>query len=253
MGVGQVGLEHDARRAARELRLVQQPAEQLHGQVEVPVLLHVEAHELRHAVTVRASQRRLHRGAVEPPQPFREDREHVVPGEQLELGRDRRDLDGDALDARPRERVEGARQARLGLAFTDDGLAELVHVDAYAFPHAAVEGALQRSGLPRHDHAGRLAAHPRENEGDQETGEARAECPEGAELCALEGAQVAGQAVAVDQMGDLVGHAGRVARARDLVGERRREALASRVVHQPRESGLRAAVAGARAREGQRL
>ena len=52
MGVGQVGLEDDARAERQELRLVQHLLERRHREVEVAVLLHVEVDEFRRDAAV---------------------------------------------------------------------------------------------------------------------------------------------------------------------------------------------------------
>jgi hypothetical protein len=253
VGVGEIRLEHDSGAGARELRLVQHAAEYVDGQLEVPMLFHVQGDELRDAAAVGANVGRSHRLAIQPPQTLRENREDVLPGQQLQLGGDRRDLDRDALDVGPGYGCESAQEARLGLLLAHDGLAELIEVDAHPEGAPSLQAALETTGLPRHDDAVRLAAHPREHQRNQEAGCCPTQVLEGAQLRAIQPPEIAGKTVKIDEMGDLISHPARIAGPRQLVRQCRREALPGWIAHEPGEPRLRPLVPAPRTRVGQPL
>jgi hypothetical protein len=87
VGVGDVGLEHDARGHLVKLRLVEHADEGLDGELEIAVLLHVEVDE--GAVGLG--------DPIERGQALGDPSERVVPGEHVEVGAQRRDLDGDVV------------------------------------------------------------------------------------------------------------------------------------------------------------
>ena len=76
VGVGNVGLEHDARGHLRELRLVEHADEGLDGELQVAVLLHVEIDEGPVSLC----------DAVERGQALGDPSERVLPGEHIEIG-----------------------------------------------------------------------------------------------------------------------------------------------------------------------
>jgi hypothetical protein len=128
--------------------------------MEVGVLLHVEINELGDTAAVSSGERRVQGPAVEPPEALREDREHIVPGQELDLGGNRRDLDGNALDVRSSKRLEVAREASLGLPLSQDGLAELVQVGANIVRGATRQVSTQRGVLAGQNHPPHLSPNP---------------------------------------------------------------------------------------------
>ena len=125
----QVGLQHDARGQEAELRLVQHLAEGGDGEVEVAVFLHVQVDELRGDAAVRVPVAVPPGLAVQLAQPRLHDLDAWPERREIELARDRGDLDRDVLDVLAGQerqvRLEPARR----LLLAQDGLTQLVQVE----------------------------------------------------------------------------------------------------------------------------
>ena len=127
-GVGEVGLQDDARLEVVELRLGEERHEELERHLEVVVLLHVEVDE-----GVRGA--RLRR-PVERAQPL-EAALHGARGvPRADLADERGGLDRDVVDVGALEQLAGAAGARRGLVLAEHGLAEEVDVE----PEAVLAG-----------------------------------------------------------------------------------------------------------------
>ena len=120
-GVGQVGLQDDPGREAGQVRLVEQLGERPDGELEVPVLLHVEVHE--------CGRRRVRRSPVEHPESVLDAPEGVVEGPEVDLAGNGRDLDRHVVDLGVLDQPEGFLEASLGLPVPEHGLAEQVDVE----------------------------------------------------------------------------------------------------------------------------
>ncbi len=129
VGVGEIGLQHDARRHATVRRLVEHAHERLDGQLEVGVLLHVEVDERR--------RRRRDGGVVDAPQGGADALDGVLERVHVEQGADRRDLHGDVVDVGTLQRGDHPRDALLCLGVGEDRLAEDVEVERDAFTACA--------------------------------------------------------------------------------------------------------------------
>jgi hypothetical protein len=233
--LGQVRLEHDAGREVVELRLAEDLAERGDGQVEVAVLLHVQVDELRRAAPVGVPVLVAERVPVQGAQPLLHALDGVAERDQVDLAEHRGHLDRDVLDVLAREQREVGVEAARRLALAEDRLAELVEVqaDPRLAPRGQVVAQLlllagqdQRLGLVAQ------AAHDRRDDHAREVVRHDAAEHEGG---ALPPVHVARGAVALEQVGELIGDALGPPAAERLVDQRDRQLLAVRVVHQARE------------------
>ena len=150
VALGQVGLQHDAGLDVAELLLGQHRREDVDGQREVAVLLHVEVHE------------RVRRGGpgrpVEPAQALGHalDGPLVVVGAQL-CG-DRGDLHRDVGDLGAGEHLDDAVEAVGGLVLAEDGLTQDVDVQPRTLGGALLQVLAQAGLLGGQDDPGRGVA-----------------------------------------------------------------------------------------------
>ena len=118
--LAQVGLDGQPHPKVRQLH--GELFEHLEGEVEVAVLLHVEVHELARPVGCLHQRAEPDHGLL--------DRHVMGPGG---VGaHHRRHLDGDVVDVRAVQQVDGAVEPRGGVLVTQDGLAEKIDVQARA-------------------------------------------------------------------------------------------------------------------------
>jgi hypothetical protein len=253
MGIGQVGLERDPGRRSQELGLVEHVAQERERELLVVVRLHVEDDALGLLAAIGSAVGRREGPAQERAQSLGEHAEGLLPGKQLELGADGGDLDRHAGNVGPRDRLQGAGHAPLGLGFADDRLTELVQVDPHALGGARGEVARQGGLLGGNHHARGLTAHAATHQGDQQPRQSRAEPAEGAQLGTLEATEVAGQLVDVHQVDDLVRRPRSTPRAVHLVREGRGEEPPLAVVEERGKARLGARLVAPGALEGEPL
>ena len=134
-GVGQVGLQHNARLVVGQILLVEDGGEYRNGQVEVLVVLHVEVEEGA-VITGQAVQGREH--------------VHTVGDDLIEAPRivrtgHRRDLDGDVVDVLTGHQAGDLRQALRGLLVPQNGLAQKIDVEPIATGAQASQSGPQSS------------------------------------------------------------------------------------------------------------
>ena len=152
VGVGEVGLQRHAGREVLELGFVEHLLEGGQGQLQVPVLLHVQVDELR--------RRRGRRQPEEGPEPGDDPLDRVAEGQHVEVGAQRRDLHRHAVDVGARQPQPDVAEPHRGLVVAEDGLAEEVHVDVHPLgsPPRHVTG--ERRILGREDHTAHLPHDP---------------------------------------------------------------------------------------------
>jgi hypothetical protein len=235
MGVGQIGLEHHAGGQGQELLLVEHLAKRRDGEVEVPVLLHVQVDELRGDMAVGMAVVVPPGLAVERPQRVLHLLDRRAEGDEVDLARDRGHLDRDVLDvlARQERHVGGEPPRRLLLA--EDRLAELVQIEARPRCPPLRQVAPEVVLLGGQDEGLALVAEPRQDRGDDHAGEIVGHDAAEDQAHALPPLHEARRAVAVEEIGDLIGDALGTPAAKGLIGERDRQLLAARVLHHARE------------------
>ena len=144
-GVREVSLYHDAGFQVLQLRLVEQTPEDLHGQFQVRVDLHVQVDEHVAGLLGRG-------GLVQRQQPL----DHTIRGAvEAPVGQLRHhggDLEGDVVHIRAVQQVLGVLQVLLGFLFAEHLLAQEVDVEAVTLflhgLHGLAEGA--RAGIHHH-------------------------------------------------------------------------------------------------------
>ncbi len=195
--IGEIGLQHDPGVELGELGTVQERLEHLQGQLEIPVLLHVEVQE-RGGVGA---------GGVEIDRQQRLD--HVVDGlgraPQRQVLHDRGHLDRDVVDVGPGDDLVHAREAPRRLLRAEHGLAEQVDVQRRPVGREPGEGGGQRPGAGVEDQMGDHPAHGGAGGGHHDRGcQARggaAEADDAAQRGGEEGRRVLGEATQLDRRG----------------------------------------------------
>ena len=149
--VGQVGLQHDARRERVQAVVLEHPTEHGGGQGEVAVFLHVEVHELVRRRRCGSLHHRKHRldqlcdGVVE------RQRRHVC--------RDGRQLHRHVVDVGPAELLENEPTALERLCVTEDRFAQHIHVGAHALAPTGDQVPGQGGVFRRKHHSGGVGSH----------------------------------------------------------------------------------------------
>ena len=181
--------------------------------------------------------------AVERAQPLGHARHRGAEGDEVDLAEDRRDLHRDVLDVVAGEQRQVRLQPARRLRLAEDRLAELVEVQPHARAAPLLEVAAQVFLLAGQDHVLRLLAQPAH---DGRHDQARQVVRHGAaqeERDPLPPVHVLRHAVALEQVGELVGDALRAVAAEGLIGQGDRQLLAVRIVHHAGElAGLGALV-----------
>ena len=228
VGVGQVGLQHDARVQAGEVRGVQRAPERRQGQLQVGVGLHVEVDEARGRGGVRGAEtaaRRGHRDALDL----------GVERDDVELRGHRADLHADVVDVGAGEVTQHALQAPVRLVVAEHRLAQQVHVDLEA-PGAPAREVPRKGGVRRgrDDRAG-LRTKPRAHQGHHRARQHRGHPGAQRERDAVQRAHRR-HAAARDEVGEHVRGARVVDHARHRVGQRDGERGGALPVDQAREA-----------------
>jgi len=159
-------------------------------------------------------------------------------GHGRDLREDRRDLDRDHLDVGVLEGGEVALEAPLGLGFSEERLAEKVHVHADAFRPARAQVRGQKLRLRREHHVGRLLVHLLLCERDGHAGQVTAEGLEAPQQRAVERGEETRYALDVEDVGELVCCAAGGARAKRLVRHLNQRGLVGGVLDHAIEFGL---------------
>ena len=250
--VGNVGLQHNPRGEGHKFRLVQYFFEGVEGQVQVPVLLHIQIDEFVAVPAVRVGVAVGHCLAVEGAQPFLHQFDGVAVGGQIDLTEDGGDFDGDVFHIGPGQQgqVSGHTSGRLLLA--QNRLAQLVEIEAHAAFPPPLQIAAQVALLAGEDDRAGLLAQPGDNRRHDNRGQIVAHHPADGERGPLPPVHIVGCAVFVQQVGNLVGDARGLVAAKGLVNHRNRQLFAQGIVHQPGQplglfpfpAGLLAAGAG---------
>ena len=231
VGVRQVGLEHDAGAQGEELGLVQDLAEGGHREVEVAVLLHVEVDELRRDPPVRMPVPVVRGRPVERPQPLGDARDRVPERDEVDLAEDGRDLHGDVLDVVAGQEREIGLQATRGLRVAEDGLAELVEVQAEPGLSPLLEIAPEVLLLAGQDDVLRLVAQAAHDGGHHDAGEVVRHGAAQEEPGALPPVHVPGHAVPLQEVRELIGDALGAVATEGLIREGDGQRLAVRIGH----------------------
>ena len=87
--LGQVSLEHHARRQRKELRLVEHLAEGRHGEIEIAMLFHIEVDELGHAPPIGTLVVVTQGLPVEDAEPILDAPHGVAEGDEIDLAEPR--------------------------------------------------------------------------------------------------------------------------------------------------------------------
>ena len=206
--VGDVGLQHDSRAHVVELRLVEHGDEGLHREVEVAVFLHVEVDE----------------GAVGPGDPVERreplgDAGHgVVPGQDVEVGAQRRDLDRHVGHVGAAYARGNELEARVGLVVAEDRFAQHVDVEVEALAAPLGEIATEWCALARQDDAGRLTVDTPVDTALGEQGSVGRDAPDHAKAHAIDESERTRHA-ALDEVAQSSRGPLAIADAQHLVGE----------------------------------
>ena len=220
--VRQVGLENDARPGPLVALLAQDLTKHGQGQIEVPVLLHVQVDELLRPVAVGQ--------VVQPAQAGGDPVNLGVEGEHVELRADRGDLHRDVVDRRLGEDRLDPAQAGFGFVLPEDRFAEHVDVHPDALAPAAGDVPGQPAGRGRQYDAGHLAPDPLADGRDDRLGQPRGQPGAGLEGEAIQAAQGLGpDAGCLHQVPEHGGGPGRIADAQYLVGQGQDQLAAGRI------------------------
>ena len=172
---------------------------------------------------------------VERPQTVLDLLDRRAKGDEVDLARDRRHLHRDVLDVLARqERHVGGEPPRC-LFLAEDRLAELVQIEARPGRPPLRQVAPEVVLLGGQDEGFALVAKPRQDRGDDHAREIVGHHAAEDQAHALPPLHEARRAVAVEEIGDLIGDALGTPAAKGLIGERDRQLLAARVFHHPRE------------------
>ena len=219
VGVGEVGLQDDSGFDVFEFMLAEGALEDLAGEVEVAVFLHVEVDEFS--------------GAVELAEALLNGGDGAFLIEEVDLGEDGRDLDREVGALGFGEELEVLGETVLRFFFTKDGFAEEVDVDLLAGAKVGVELIV----FARKDDALAVAPYLGGNGGHDDAGKkARGETAEH-HKGALVGAEVVGGAILGDESAEGCGLLLCGGGAEDFVGEVEGQFLAGGVGEEARHLG----------------
>ena len=245
VGVGQVGLEDDARAERQELRLIQYLLERRHREVQVAVLLHVEVDELRRDAPVGMPVAVARGLAVERAEPLGDPPHRRAEGDEVDLAEDRRDLHRDVFHVVAGEQREVCGQAPRRLRLAQDRLAELVEVEPHPRPAPLLEVTPEVLFLAREDDVLRLVAESVHDGRHHQAREVVRHRPAQHERGALPPVHVLGHAVTIEEIGELVGDALGAVTPEGLIRQRDGQLLAVRIGHHAGElAGLGALFGG---------
>ena len=223
--IGQIGLQHDPGVELGELGPVQELLEDLQGQLEVAVLLHVEVQE---GGGVGAGRLEIDR---------QQGLDHMVDrlrrAPQRQVLHDRGHLDRDVVDVGPGDDLPHPAQAPRGLLRAQHGLAQQVDVQGRPVGREPGQGGGQRARACVEDEVGDHPAHDGAGGGDHDGGrEARsgaAEADDPAQRGGQEGRGILSQAAQLD------GRRAGILGADHPVDEGQREVEPLRVAQQVRQ------------------
>ena len=210
-----------------EFRFVEDRAEGGDGEVEVAVFLHVEIDEFGEGGG----------GSEEEAETIGDDGQGVVPCDETDLAEDGGDFDGDVGDGGVGEVSEDGVETVLGFLLAENGLAEVVEIDAEALGGAGGEVGVERGGFAGEDDAGAVGAHAA---GDGVHDEAREEETAeggGAHEETVDWREVGGGAELFEETAPAAGGDGGVVATEDLVDHGEGEGLAVGVGHETAEFG----------------
>ena len=168
-GVRQVGLQHDAGLEVLCLREAEQALEDVDGQAEVVVLLHVEVDELR-------ALRRLRRLDVQRGEALDDVVDGLLVAPEVDLGRHGGRLDGDVVHVGAGDETSGLGEVVVGLLLTEHRLAEEVDVQALSAGGELGDGLAERPVVGVHDHVADHLADAGLGGGDDDLWNGRREC-----------------------------------------------------------------------------
>ncbi len=184
-------------------------------------------------------------GSVERAQALGHVRHRGAEGDEIDLAEDGGDLDRDVLDVVARQQRQVRLQAARGLGLAQDRLAQLVEVEAQAGAASLFQVAPQVFLLARQDHVLRLVAQAGHDGWHDQAGQVVRHGAAQEQADALPPVHVLRHAVALEQVGELIGDALRAVAAEGLIGQRDRQLLAVRIgEHAGELAGLGALVGG---------
>ena len=251
--VGDVALQRNAGPDVLQAVPVQRAHERCRGQFLVPVLLHVQVHELRYRYSIRTDEPRAIRGAEQALQPVAQHADRVLASQRRDLRVNRGDLDRDHLGLGPLQSLQVLLQAALGLCFAQDRLAEEVDVHPHTFGAALGEMLREHFLLARQDDVGRLLLHVLLDQWQRDAGHECAERLEAFHQRAVDGPEEARHALHVEYVGEMLDRSRRIAGAKGLVGHQRERRLVGRRLQHAVELGLLASLRRCLQRAGPRL
>jgi hypothetical protein len=237
-GIGNVGLERDARADPVHAGTVQRAHEHLGGEVHVAVLLHVEVDELGNAGAVRSDMKEVSRRPVEHLHALAQHVHGVLARQRGDLRVDRRDLDRHHLDLRHLQALQDRLEPPCRLALAEDRLPEEVHVHAHALGATIGKVSGEQLRVGRQDDVGGLLPDLRLDQRHRDAGGEVGERLEALEHGAVEGPEEPRDALDVQDVHELVRHSLGPLRAECLVGDLRQRRLVGGALQHPVELRL---------------
>jgi hypothetical protein len=207
---------------------LQRAHEDLAGQAEVAILLHVEVDELRHARAIAAREGGTCRAAIQALQAVAQRRDRVLAGDGRHLRVERGDFHRENLRLRLLQGLEIQLQPTLRLGFTQDRLTEKVHIHAHALFTTPVQMLGQQLPFGRQDHIGRLLPHVFLHHWHRNAGQPAAEGLEAAQHRAIQRTEETRHALHIEDVRELIRHPRRRLRTKRLVRELHERGLVRR-------------------------
>ena len=231
--VRQVRLQGDARADLLQTRPLQRPHEGLGGDTHVPVLFHVQVHELRHLGAVRAPEPHPGGLPIQQLQAVAQGLDRVLPRQRRDLGVDGGDLHRDALDLGALQELQIALQPPLHRLLPEHRLAEEVEIHAQPRLVPRPQMGQQMLLLSRQDHVGRLLPQLLLNHRDRHPGKVAPEGAESPEQGLVQPGEEPRNPLHIQDVDELIRSPRGIARAQGLIGDLNQGRLVVRAQRDP--------------------